>query len=181
MTISLTIDCNAWDCFFNKGMNLAVELPPGEFRLFMPREIEIEIQAIPDVSKDGRSNQALKEYVYKTITRHSVTTTGHFGFAEAGCYSGFNQGTFMSDNERNWYATAIPKHVLGKKRTGSGLTKNMADTAVAASSFHSAVLTADSKGGPIKDAYKLGGKVIYLHDFDAQPLPLRDFIKAQLP
>ena len=181
MTISITIDCNAWDYFFNKGMDLAVELPPGDFRLFMPREIEIEIQAIPDVSKDGHSNQALKDYIYTTITRHSVATTGHFGFAEAGCYLGFNQGTFMSDDERNWYATTIPKHVLDKERTGSSLTKNMADTAVGASSFYSVVLTADRKKGPIKDARASGGKVIYLQDFGAQSLSLRDFIKTRLP
>ncbi|AXK81926.1 hypothetical protein DW352_16170 [Pseudolabrys taiwanensis] len=181
MTIAITIDCNAWNDFFNSGMDLVAELPPGDFSLFMPREIEIEIQAIPDVSKDGCSNRALKDYIYDTIARHSVTTVGYFGFAEADCYLGFNQGTFMSDNERNWYATEIPKRVLGKKRTGSDLPKNMADTAVAASSFYTVILTADSKPGPIKDAYKAGGKVIYLKDFHAQTLSLRDFIKAQLP
>jgi hypothetical protein len=53
-----------------------------------------------------------------------------------------------------------------------------ADISLAARSFQSIVLSLDKKNGPLKSALKQGGKVVFLTDFDASGLSLRDFIKA---
>jgi hypothetical protein len=45
--IAVTIDSNVWDLFHRLDLRLSTELPNNRFLLFIPREIEIEIVAIP--------------------------------------------------------------------------------------------------------------------------------------
>ncbi|MDR3409920.1 MAG: hypothetical protein P4L87_03080 [Formivibrio sp.] len=92
-----------------------------------------------------------------------------FGFAEANSvdgpatYGGFDQGTFQSEKEYDWYRK-IEKYIIGKPKKRSGLSANQADAEIAAASFSGVVLTLDKKSGPIPEAKKQGGKIIYLSD-----------------
>jgi hypothetical protein len=54
--ISVYIDSCAWDYFFHERAYLAEIFPPNDYQLFMTREVEIELSAIPDVGKDGTDN-----------------------------------------------------------------------------------------------------------------------------
>lgn len=45
--IAVTLDNNIWDFLFDRKLNLATELPSEEFAIFIPREAEIETEAIP--------------------------------------------------------------------------------------------------------------------------------------
>ncbi len=185
MKISVVIDSNAWNFLFDRNINLYRELPPEEFACFVPREVEIEIEAIPDVGKDGSDKGPLKRYIRESIARNQVETTAVFGFAEANpaagpaTYAGFGEGTFQSDNERDWYASPkIRSYLLGKPKKGSGLSANEADTAVSAASFISIVLTCDRKSGPIVEAEKGGGRVVFLSDALLKSPSLRVFLKS---
>jgi hypothetical protein len=171
MTISVQIDSNAWNFLFKHAIDINLALPLQEFKLFITREVEIEILAIPDDGKDGGDKRPLKQYIKNSIARNNVRTTMLFGFAEANpvdgpaIYGGFDQGTFQSEQDRVWRnQEKIQGYILGKSKKGSGLTGNQADTAVAAASFHSVVLTCDNKAGPIPEAIKQGGNVIFLTD-----------------
>jgi hypothetical protein len=170
MAISVQIDSNAWNFLFEHAVDLNRALPPEEFKHFITREVEIEILAIPDDGKDG-DKRPLKQYIGNGIARNDISTTMLFGFAEANpvdgpaTYGGFNQGTFQSEQECVWRnQEKIQGYVLGKPKKGSGLNGNQADAAVAAASFHTVVLTCDKKAGPILEAKKQGGKVIFLTD-----------------
>ncbi len=171
MTISVLIDNNAWNFFFVKNFDFRQELPAEEFSLFINREVEIEIEAIPDDGKDGVDKRALKRYIHESILSNKIVTTATFGFAEAnpsdgpGIYLGFGKGTFQSDKERDWYSEEkIKSYIIGKSKRNSGLTHNQADAAVAFASFGSIVLTCDKKTGPIAEAKKSGGNVVFLSD-----------------
>lgn len=178
MTISVLIDSNAWDFLFDRAIDINLELPPEDFSLFITREVEIEIDAIPDVKK-GIDKRPLKQYIRDSITQNQVRITATFGFAEANpvdgpaTYAGFGQGTFQSGKERDWYGKEkIRGYILGKSKKGSGLSDNQADAAVAAASFDCVVLTCDKKSGPISEAAESGGNVIFLSDalLEAQSL-----------
>ncbi|MDQ0390810.1 hypothetical protein [Labrys monachus] len=183
MKVSIAIDGSAWNYLFEKAIDLTAELPPDTFNVFIPREVEVELGATPDIGKDGQSKVALRRYVWASIESRQVQTSATFGFAEAGGafglhrYAGFGGGTFASDEERTYYAdTGTQRYLVGRSQRPSGLTQYEADAALAASSSHSVVLTNDKKNGPIRDARAQGGKVIYLKDFDAQSLPLAAYI-----
>lgn len=66
------------------------------------------------------------------------------------------------------------------KKALTKLYKNEADISVAARAIHSVVLTLDKKVGPINDAYKQGGNVVFLNDFDSSGLTLKEFILHSL-
>lgn len=185
MKISVVIDSNAWNFLFERNIQLHCELPPEEFACFVPREVEIEIDAIPDVGKDGSDKRPLKQYIQESIARNRVGTTATFGFAEANpvdgpaTYAGFGQGTFQSEDEREWYAgDKIRAYLLGKPIKGSGLSANQADVAVSTASFNSIVLTCDKKGGPITEATRAGGCVVFLSDSFLRPQSLRLHLKS---
>ena len=171
MTIPVHIDSNAWNFLFEKKIDINRELPSEEFKLFITREVEIEICVIPDEGKDGADKRPLKQYIRDSLARNCVRTTATFGFAEANpvggptVYAGFGQGPFQSGKQRAWYSQdKVRNSILGKKKKGSGLSGNQADAAVAAASFDSVVLTCDKKPGPILEAFEQGGKVIFLSE-----------------
>jgi hypothetical protein len=143
-----------------------------------------ELRAIPDGAKSGVSNAAKKQYINDTIRSCQITTAATFGFAEADSYAGFSHGTFMSDTERQRYADhKLQQQILNKaKRGDAALSNNLGDAAVATSSFYSVVLTDEDpkKRGPIKNAFAQGSKIVYLREFEAQRLSLREYILSKI-
>jgi hypothetical protein len=76
MTMSVFIDSNVWNLLFNfrDKFDLCAELPPEEFRILIPREIEMELACI----REEKAN--LKAFIEATITRCRVETDTLFGF-----------------------------------------------------------------------------------------------------
>ncbi|WP_115005125.1 hypothetical protein [Xanthomonas campestris] len=168
MTIAVYIDSCAWNYLQEKAVDLVAELPPDRYALYLTREVEIEIEAIPDDEK----RQQLKAYIRDNIESSSIKTTSVFGFktfepdgspSKAQVYGGFGQGAFQFSTDREFYAfPGIKSQLIGKTPRRSGLSANQADVSLAARSFGSVVLTNDQKAGPLRMASELGGKVVYL-------------------
>ena len=184
MTIPVTIDSCAWNFFFENNYDLCIELPPERFSLFMTREVELELDQIPDESQ-GFDKRPLKEYIRKSIERRQVETTCVFGFYcgespdDPARYGGFGQGTFESDIERDWRQREdTQRYVIdAPKRKSSVLRKNEADVSQAVASLSSVLITADAKKGPISVAAGNGGRVLYLSEFQSSGLKLADYIQ----
>jgi hypothetical protein len=187
MSIWVTIDSCAWNYLFEKGFDLSKELPNDRFTLTIVREVEIEIEKIPDKGKDGSNKQPLKDYIANSIASNHVRTTSIFGFAthepdgslsKTQVYGPFGQGTFQSEDDRDFYASPEIKKLLRKPIRPSGLCENQADAAVAVRSFNSIVLTNEGKGktGPLKFAKTKNGCVVYLKDFELSGESLADYL-----
>ncbi|MGV1768015.1 hypothetical protein [Rhizobium rhizogenes] len=176
--IAVTLDNNVWDFLFAKNLDLAAELPADEFAVFITREVEIESMAIPAIESKAK----LKDYVAQTIARCGIKTTAVFGFASDGQgpqrVAGFDQGTWQSQTEREFYDAIRERFLSGKSETKSMLAKNEGDAAVAAQSFFSIALTCErpEKSGPLRFAAEHGGKVLYLPDLDRSGLPLKGYV-----
>ena len=189
MKLPISIDCCAWNYLFDHEVDLANSLPAERFALTMTREVEIEISSIPDAGKDGSDKRPLKEYIANSIALNNSQTSFVFGFASVEpdgslspvqVFGGFDQGTFQSDSDREWYGSSdVQKQLNGKKVRPSGLLGNQADAAVAVRSFDCVVLTNErkSKGGPIKLAAEQNGNIAYLEDFESSGLLLAEFIE----
>lgn len=194
MAYSVYIDSCAWNYLFDNCINLAVELPCKEFTIIQERHVEIEIESMPDVGKDGKDKRPLKNYIRNSIAANRIKTSSTFGFAihepdgslsKIQTYGGFGQGTFQSVKDREWYASDAVKNYFpaGTKIKGSGLGKNQADTAVAARAFDSVLLTDErkTKNGPIRIAAEKGGRVVYLsEDVATSGLSLSDYLRRYL-
>ncbi len=174
MPISLYLDNNIWDLLHNNQIDLAHELPKEEFHIIITLEAEFEIPPI-------RSPE-LKEYISTAIKVFGIGTDAFFGFndpalppEEQRC-RGFDLGRFASSRENEFINEQRSR--IGKLNPITKLNKYEADIALAARSFHSFVLTADVKPGPLRDAYNQGGKVIFLANFNAQKLSLYNAVKS---
>ena len=184
MTIAVYIDSCAWNYLYEKSVDLAKELPRSQFSIYVTSEVEIELGAIPDVGSDGTDKGLLKAYIKQSLSSTPVETSYTFGFrtmeadgtpSPVQVYGGFNVGTWLSDEERNFYANSeIEKQLQSGKKTKSGLGKNQTDASLASKSLTAIVLTNErmNKTGPLKLATALGGKVIYLQD-QVEPSGLR--------
>lgn len=163
--IAVTIDSNVWDQLFRFGLNLTAELPVERFALFIPREIEIELAAIPD----SPEKLALKEYIRRQIRDAKVKVSANLGFAtNSGLQrrGGLGCGTFQSEDSRAFYGVIQKPYLVGRSRRGSQLGHNEGDAAVGASSLASVVLTQDvRKAGPIRVAIEHGGKILDMTNF----------------
>lgn len=174
--IAVTIDSNVWNWFFDRDVRLLEVLPSSRFLLFIPRHIEIELEAIPGTKAE------LKAYIEHEAADAGVRDTATFGFApqDGGPerHAGFGLGTFQSEDERNFYAAVRARFLLGRPTRGSKLTDNEADAAVAAASLSSVVLTLDAvKAGPLRAALDHGGKVLDMRAFERTEVPLAEFIE----
>lgn len=176
--IAVTIDSNVWNLFFDFRLDLATELPSDQFKLFIPREVEIELAAIPD----RPDKAALKEYVRGQVAASDVHTQWVFGFAHDGDgpqrYGGFDVGTWQSESERKFYELIRDQYLLGKKATNSQLFRNEGDAALGANSFSSIVLTLDLKPGPLRVALDNGGKVLDMRRFRELGMTLAAYVTA---
>jgi hypothetical protein len=178
--IAVTLDNNVWDFLFEREIDLAAELPSDEFVIFITREVEIESMAIPDTE----AKTMIKKYIARTKARCGIKTTAVFGFATDGPgpqrVGGFDQGTWQSQTEREFYDAIRQQYLLGRRERNSQLTQNEADAAVAAQSFFSIALTCErpETPGPLRFAAEHGGKVLYLPDIDRSGLILKAYIAA---
>ncbi|ASK99062.1 hypothetical protein [Xanthomonas citri] len=183
MTIAIYIDSCAWNYLHDRAIDLATELPSDIYTLHLTREVEIELEAIPN----GGKKEALKAYIFASIERCSIKTASVFGFqtlesdglpSKAQVYGGFGQGTFQSDADRKFYALPEVKCQLrGKSSRKTGLSNNQADASLAARSFGAFVLTNDEKPGPLKLAANKGGKIVYLaEEVDKSGLTLGEYM-----
>lgn len=178
--ISVVLDNNVWNFLFDRKLNLASELPSSEFVIFIPREIEIETEAIP--LKESKT--PLKEYIARTIAECSIKTVWVFGFATEGSgpqrRGGFGQGTWQGKTESEFYAAISQRFLVGRREMGSQLSENEGDAAVAAKSFSSVVLTCESRrvSGPLRFAFEHGGAILYLDTFDGSGQTLKEFVTA---
>lgn len=179
MSVSIYIDNNVWDLLFEKKIDLSVELPREEFCLCLTREAEFEIPPIPDEKAE------LKKFIYDTIEKCSIETRPYFGFLDERHpiserrVAGFDKG-FLADITETQFIEQQKTRLSEHKKESTKLYKNEADISVAARSFVAVVITLDKKKGPINDAYKQGGAIIYLHEFIESGLLLKDFIKSKI-
>ena len=149
--------------------------------LWLCREAEFEIPPIPDKRAD------LKAFIYDTIDRCTIRTDSFFGFYDKGLpaaeqrVEGFDVGRWAQPEELAFIEQQ--RTPLTGKNPKTKLLKNEADTSIAARAFTSIVLSLDAKKGPINNAYKQGGKIVFLNDFDDSGLCLSEFIfiKAAIP
>lgn len=173
-TIVVYIDSCAWNYMFENAIDIGKELPSNRFSIYVTREVEIELNAIPDVGCDGEDKGALKSYIMQNISRSPVTTSHVFGFqslesdgtpSPIQVYGGFDVGAFQSAGERDFYSKPeIKQRLQSGKKANSGLSKNQADASLAVKSLSSIVLTNEriNKAGPLKVTADIGGKVVYL-------------------
>jgi hypothetical protein len=180
MTIDVFIDSNVWNLLFNfrNKFDLSAELPREEFRIFITREVELEIAPIPPKKAD------LKAFIEATVARCGVGTKLFLGFPDPR-HSEQRVGGF--DGKAEWQTKEgrqfikDHEHHLTTRKTGSCLFENEADLSQAARSHHSVIVTWErsSKKGPFKDASGKGGKVLFLRrNFDPTTTSLRARIKA---
>ena len=190
-TVHIYIDSCAWNFLFRSGVDLRSEVPSDRYQLHMTREVEIEVEAIPETGKDGVDNRPLKHYIAANIAQSKVATTGTFGFltyeldgtpSKVQVNVGFGQGTFQSDQERVYYASPeIKAQILGKPKKGSGLSANQADASLAVHANNAIVLTDErpDKAGPLKLAASKGAKIVYLSaQFASSGLSLGAFVAS---
>jgi hypothetical protein len=177
MPISVYIDNNVWDFLLERRLNLAIELPREEYCLCLTREAEFEIPPIPVEKAE------LRAFIEKTIKDCGIETRPFFGFYDQGHLpdeqrvGGLDVGYWASKEELAFIEQQKTR-LGGGKKPSTRLYKNEADISLAARSFHSIVISLDDKTGPLNDAYKQGGKVIFLTDFDKSGMSLSGFIKA---
>lgn len=193
MTVHIYIDSCAWNFLFRLGVDLRIEFPPDRYQLHMTREVQIEVEAIPETGKDGADNRLLKQYIAANIAQSKVATTGTFGFrtyeqdgtpSKVQVNVGFGQGTFQSDQERAYYSSPeIKALILGKPKRGSGLSANQADASLAVHANNAVVLTDErpDKPGPLKLATGKGAKIVYLTaQFASSGLSLGAFVASMV-
>ncbi len=178
--IAVTLDNNVWNFLFDRGLNLASELPSDEFVISIPREVEIEKEAIPV----NASKSPLRDYIARTIADCGIKTDWVFGFATEGSgpqrRGGFDQGTWQGKSEQEFYEAIRQRFLVGQPEMGSQLARNEGDAAVAAKSFSSIVLTSESRkvNGPLRFAYENGGAILYLDTFDGNGQTLKEYVNA---
>jgi hypothetical protein len=176
--IAISLDNNVWNFLYDRNIDLALELPPERFTIFITREVEIETLAIPATA----TKSSLKDFIAQTIADCGITTTWVFGFSSAGPgpqrYGGFGQGVWQSQTEREFYQAIRHQYLANKGMKKSQLSGNEGDAAIAAQSFASIALTCESPGkpGPLRYAADHGGKVLYLATFATSGLSLRSYI-----
>jgi hypothetical protein len=176
--IDVTLDNNVWNFLFDRSLDLASELPSDVFVISIPREVEIEKDAIPP----KESKAPLIAYIARTIEDCAIETTSVFGFGREGPgpqrVGGWDKGTWQSRPESEFYAAIRERFLIGQPEMGSQLDRNEGDAAVAAKSLSSIVLTGESRkvNGPLRYAFDHGGAVLYLDRFDVSGQTLREYI-----
>ena len=179
--INVFIDSNIWNFLFDRQIDLAVALPSAKFRLYIPREVELEVGAIVRPEK-----AELKAFIEATIAKCDIQTDRLFGFPDESLppgeqrIGGLGEGRWVSPEEAAFIAPYTAAMRTAKKRPTTPLYPKEADILLAARASHSVVLSLDDKRGPIRDAYEQGGMVVFLTDFENSGLSLGDFILKNL-
>lgn len=172
--ISLFVDSNAWDAFFDRGIDLHLELPSDQFSIQITKEAEFEIAQMPP---DKR------QYVEAALNDKTISTDTYFGFNDESLppeqqrVAGFDCGRFASEEELA--VLRAERSSVGPTMRPTGLYKNEADVSLAARSTVSVVLTCDGKGALKRAKTMYGGTVVDLKKWNAGE-PLATFIRAEL-
>lgn len=186
--IPVFLDSCAWNYLFETQVVISDVFPSDEYTLLITREVEIELSEIPNYGVDGSDKRPLIRFIQESIAQNGVRTTGNFGFVtyeDDGIPSkhqvnvGFNQGSFQSKEDREWYASPdVRAHLDGKSKRNSGLRHNQADASLGVRSLGAIVLTNEKRGkaGPLNLAAKQSGHVLNLGDLAASGLTLKDFV-----
>jgi hypothetical protein len=170
LTTGIFIDGNVWNFLFERKLDLAVELPAGEWGIMHTREAEFEIPV---------GKPELDAFIKETMERCNFRTDSLFGFADSAKpvaeqrFGGFGVGRWAHPDEIAFLASQRGSQVERPTK----LRKHEADISLAARSFHSIVLTLDQKSAPLRAASSKGGKVVWLNTFDDSGLTLANFIK----
>ena len=174
--IPIFIDSCAWNYLYEHEIDLARDVPGEIYAIYLTQEVEREIADIPCVGKSGADNRRLRQYIDEAVSVHKISTTSTFGFqtededgspSKYQSWSGFGQGTFQSDEDREWYGSdRVKEQIIGKAAKSSGLSNNQADASLAVRSFDSIVLTDERKGksGPLRLASEQGGLIVFLRE-----------------
>lgn len=180
MTISVFIDNNIWDWLFKHELDLSAELPTSEFALGITSEAEFEIRAIEERKPElwARIKQAQRDA--------GVVTDTLFGFedpqfeVEDQRVGGWESGRWISDEEQALLASLHKRRPVaqGEPKRTTRLFRNEADLSLASRSCHSVVLTLDKKPGALKDAYELGGMILFLNDINPLTHRLSDLVRG---
>jgi hypothetical protein len=171
MMIDVFIDGNVWNWLLDRKLDLATELPKGEFRIAHTREAEFEIR---------EDKPELSAFIAAAMAQCDIKTDVYFGFATAGLspgeqrFGGFGVGRWATPEEIKFISEQRRSPVSRPTK----LAKHEADISLAARALHSVVLTLDQRSVALKNAKAQGGKVVYLNAFDASGLSLSDFIKT---
>ncbi len=56
--LAVTLDNNVWDFLCDNAVDLPLEFPLDRFALFIPREVGIEVQAIPGKPTSANTSTA---------------------------------------------------------------------------------------------------------------------------
>ena len=171
--INIFIDNNAWDVFYDYGVDLVEELPESEFKLKITPEVELEIQLMPEDKL---------EFVNKTLRSNIVAVDRFFGFAGNPRAGGFASetnpstgGRFISSPEQEFINSEKPKEAIRP----TGLRKDEADIYLAARSLHSAVLTCNVKTSLKRAKINHDGRIVDLKKYRRGD-SLAEFIKKEL-
>ncbi|MDD2720681.1 MAG: hypothetical protein PHH47_05160 [Gallionella sp.] len=174
MPISLFVDSNAWDAFFDRGVDLRLELPSDQFSIQITREAEFEILHMPS---DKR------KYVETALNDRMISTDTYFGLYDESLppeqqrVAGLDCGRFASEEELAILRTE--RSSVGPTMRPTGLYKNEADVSLAARSTVSVVLTCDGKKALKRAKTIHGGTIVDLKKWNAGEL-LATFIRAEL-
>jgi len=177
---SIFIDNNVWDFLYKRNLDLYVELPAPDFSIGLTREAEFEIPPI--------ANPGVLAFAEEQIIKCNIVVDTFFGFHDPTLpdneqrVGGFGSTRWISREESEFIAAQNQKlsHRVRRMNEKTRLHKEEADVAIASRSFHSIVLTLDSKEGPLLDALRQGGKVVFLTHFDSSKKTLRKFIADEL-
>lgn len=173
--VKVFLDSCVWDFLFERNLILENELPSVQFELYITRQAEFEIASIPD------NKPLLRGYVERCIEACPVKTRAYFGFynddysEEHQRAGGFGFGELINYSEFSFLKELQQKWGRENLRP-TLLYKNEADIALAVRSLSDVVLTVDKKKGPLADAAKMGGRILYLNNFDAQSETLSQVI-----
>lgn len=174
MSLTLFIDNNAWDVFFERGIDLHRELPSEEFSIKITREAEFELAHMP-IKK--------REYVEAAFKAKQIPTDSYFGFYDESLpqeqqrFAGFGFGRFPSEEELK--ILREENSSIGPAIRPTGLYKNEADVSLAARSVVSAILTCDGKKALKRAKIIHGGAIVDLKKWNPGE-SLAAFIRAEL-
>lgn len=174
--IDIHIDSCAWNFLLEFGVDLGSEFPADSFRLWIPREIEMELAAIPSAKAE------LLTFIRDAVARCGVRADVWFGFSDpdtppaARKVGGFGEGRWITRQEGE-FVDANRRLIGSGDRPKTHLKKNEADLALAARSLSAVVLTADVKpAGPLAAARSMGGNVLDIRAYRAFPGSFRVFV-----
>jgi hypothetical protein len=174
MPISLFIDSNAWDVFFERDIDLHLELHSDEFSILITKEAEFELSLMP-VEK--------REYVEAAFKAKRILIDSYFGFYDESLsleqqrLTGFDCGRFASEEELK--VLREERSSIGPTKRPTGLYKNEADVSLAARSMVSVVLTCDGKKALKRAREIYGGTVIDLKRWKSGE-SISTFIRTEL-